>query len=139
MTVKLTSIAADLAKEEQGDWIGSPTLPGVEFLVSSLNKPAYVTARDLSLQRLARRYKGKPPPPAEMSAEAGKLYCKHILHGWRGFDVPYSPEKALEILTDPAFRVMLQEVEWCAGQVGQAEVEFIEDAEKNSGAPSATA
>jgi hypothetical protein len=139
MTVKLSSVAADLAAEEVGEWTASPTFPGVEYLVSSLNKPAYVTARDLSLQRLARRYKGKPPPSAEITAEAGKLYCRHILHGWRGFDVPYAPEKALEILCDPAYRAVLQDVEWCASQVGQAEIEFVEDATKNSDAPSATA
>lgn len=137
MTVKLSSLAADLDREANGDWIDYPEWPGVAFNVSSLLKPAYVTERDFLLQRMARRYKGKTPPQTEVAPEAGKLYCKHILHGWRGLDVEYSPETALEIMCDPAYRAVVNAVEWCAGQVGQAEVEFVEDAEKNSDAPSA--
>lgn len=139
MTVKLSSLAADLALEARGDWVDYPEWPGVAFNVSSLQKPAYVTERDLMLQRLTRRYRGKAPPPAEIASEVGRLYCKHILHGWRGLDVEYSAEKAIEVLTDPAYRAVTAAVEWCAGQVAQLEVEFVEDAEKNSAAPSATA
>lgn len=139
MTVKLTSLAADLAREENGDWIDFPEWPGVAFNVSSLLKPAYVTERDILLQRLARRHKGKTPPADVVAAEAGQLYCKHILHGWRGLDVEYSPEVALATLTDPAYRAVVNAVEWCASQVGQIEAEFVETEAKNSDAPSATA
>lgn len=139
MTVKLSSLAADLEREAAGDWVDFPEWPGVAFNVSSLMKPAYVTERDILLQRMARRFKGKVPPAAEVAPEAGRLYCKHILHGWRGLDVEYSPEKALEVMSDPAYRSVVSAVEWCAGQVGQVEVEFVEDAEKNSAAPSAAA
>lgn len=131
MTIKLSSLKADLAREEQGDWIEYPDWPGVAFKVSSLHTPAYATARDLLVQKLTRKSRGKTPPVEEMAPEVGKLYAKHILHGWRGLDVEYTPELAIETLCDPAFRNVVAAVEWCAGQLAQIDVEFVEAAAKN--------
>ncbi|TAN09785.1 MAG: hypothetical protein EPN45_07275 [Rhizobiaceae bacterium] len=137
MTVKLASLKADLKREEKGDWIEYPDWPGVAFNVSSLLVPAYTTARDLAMQKLARQYKGKPVPGVVMSAELGKLYARHVLHDWRGLDVAYSSDKAAEILVDPEYRNVVAAVEWCAARVSEIDVEFIEDAAKNSVRPSA--
>lgn len=137
MTIKIASLKADLAKEAAGDWIEYPDWPGVAFNVRSLNSPAYTTARDIMIQRFRRKYPRKAPPANEMIEEAGKIYCKHILFGWRGFDVEYTPEVALEMLTDPAYRAIVAAVEWCAGQVAQLDIEFVEDATPNSERPSA--
>jgi len=131
MTVKLASLKADLDREEKGDWVEYPDWPGVAFRVASLHTPAYVVARDALMQRMARKHKGKTPPAAELYPEAGRLYCRHILHGWRGIDVEYSPETALATLSDPAYREVVQAVEWCALQVAQVIAEFVEDTEKN--------
>lgn len=139
MTVKLSSLKADLDREAKGDWIEFPDWPGVAFNVSSLLIPQYTTARDMLLQRLARQHKGKPVPRETATTEIGKLYAKHILHGWRGLDVEYSPEKAAEILADPQFRNVVAAVEYCAGQVSQVDIEFVEEESKNSGRPSAAA
>jgi hypothetical protein len=136
MTIKLSSLKADLQREEKGDWIEYPDWPGVEFNVSSLHLPAYTIARDLVLQRLARVYKGKPTPRDVITAEMGKLYAKHILHGWRGLDVAYSRDKADEILPDPEYRNIVAAVEWCAAKVSDVDLEFVEEAGKNSAAPS---
>ena len=137
MAVKLASLKANLEREAEGDWVDFPDWPGVAFKVSSLHKPAYRTALTLLLQRFARIYKGKPTPPEESAAGIGKLYCAHILHGWRGLDVAYSGDAALEVLCDPAYREVLQAVEWCAGKVGELQLEFTEESEKNSERPSA--
>ena len=137
MTVKLTSIKADLTREAKGDWVEYPDWPGVSFNVSSLLLPAYRVDRELLGQRLSRLYKGKPIPPEVATTEVGKLYHKHILHGWRGFDVEYTPEVAGQMLPDPEYRNLVAAVEWCAAKVSDVDVEFIEDAEKNSGRPSA--
>jgi hypothetical protein len=137
MTVKLASLKADLDREAAGDWIDFPDWPGVAFNVSSLLKPAYVTARDLLLQKMSRQHKGKPVPLAESTPSVAALYCKHILHGWRGLDVDYSPETALTTLSDPAFRTVMNAVEWCSRHLSIVEAEFVEEEEKNSAAPSA--
>ena len=103
MALKLASIKADLAREEAGDWIAYPEWPGVELNVSSLFTPAYQTAKDQLMQRLLKAYKGKPVPPDVMTRESGKIYARHILHGWRGFvgdndeEFPYTPDRALEL------------------------------------------
>ncbi len=138
MTVKLESLKADLELESEGEWIDYPDWPGASFYVRSLETPAYKIARDMLVQKLVRRFKGKPIPPEVTSKEYGRLYAEHILRGWRGFDAKYTPDVAMQTLTDPAYRKMVAAVEWCAAQVGDAEVEFVEDAEKNSGQPSAT-
>lgn len=138
MTVKLNSIKADLQREAKGDWIEYPDWPGVSFNVSSLLLPAYRIDRDLLGQRLSRQYKGKPIPPEVVTTEIGKLYHKHILHDWRGFDEPYSRELAGQMLPDPEYRNIVAAVEWCAAKVSDVDVEFIEDAAKNSERPSAT-
>ncbi|MCV9997326.1 hypothetical protein OE766_03620 [Pararhizobium sp. YC-54] len=139
MTVILASLKADLELEAAGDWIDYPDWPGVSFNVKSLHSPGYTIKRDLMLQRLARKYKGKTPPPAVLAEEGGKIYCAEILFGWRGLDVEYAPEVALETLCDVAFRNVTGAVEWCAQQVAQIEVEFVEDTVKNSARPSAGA
>lgn len=139
MTVKLSSLRADLAREEKGDWIEFPDWPGVEFNVSSLHLPMYQTARDLLFKRLTKIYKKSAVPGPVMTTELGKLYAKHILHGWRGLDVAYTSEKAVEILTDPEFRNVVAAVEWCAGKVSEIDVEFADDEAKNSEKPSVAA
>lgn len=138
MTIKLSSIKADLKRETQGDWIDYPDWPGVAFNVSSLLLPAYRIDRDLLGQRLSRQYKGKPIPPEVVTTEIGKLYHKHILHDWRGFDVPYSRETAGQMLADPEYRNIVAAIETCAGKVSDIDVEFVEDAVKNSVRPSKT-
>jgi hypothetical protein len=135
-TIKLSSLKADLAREEKGDWIEYPDWPGVEFNVSSLHLPAFTVARDLMYQRLARIYKKKPIPETVTTAELGKLFAQHILHGWRGLDVDYSPATAAETLSSPEYRNVVSAVQWCAAKVSDIDIEFVEEAEKNSGKPS---
>ncbi len=80
MTIKLASLKADLDREEKGDWIDYPDWPGVSFLVSSLQKPAYVTARDMMMQRFARQYKGKPVPRDVLLLCPDRRMARRILH-----------------------------------------------------------
>lgn len=128
MAVKFASLAADTSKEQAGDWIDVPDLPGVALKVKSFNDPKYRTQRDLLVQRLARKQgKNKPNAAEETEAAFGKLYAELILMDWRGFDVPYSPEAARDALTDPAFRDLRRYVEQAATQVGAVEVEFVEE------------
>ncbi|ODA94989.1 hypothetical protein BFX40_20390 [Mesorhizobium sp. SEMIA 3007] len=138
MTIKLSSVKADLSREEKGDWIPSPDFPGVEFNVSSLHLPAYQTALTLMEQRLARAYKGVPVPPHIRTVEVGKLLHKHILHDWRGFDEPYSEEVASGMMCEPEGRNFIAAVQNCAAMVSLTDVEFVEEAGKNSSRPSAT-
>lgn len=137
MTVKLSSLKADLAREAKGDWVPSLDIPGVEFNVSSLTLPAYRVDLRLMEQRLARQYKGKPIPSDITDVEVGKLLHKHILHDWKGFDVPYSRAAAEEMLCQPEGRPFISAVQNAAAALAIPDIEFIEEAGKNSERPSA--
>ncbi|MBX5253316.1 hypothetical protein HJC03_23390 [Rhizobium sp. NLR4b] len=132
MTVKLSSLKANLEREKRGDWVPYPEWPGVRFNVSALTLPEYETARHLLFQRLAKKYKDDPVPKEVLSSELGGLYCEHILHGWEGLDVDYSPETAIATLKDPAYRAVVGAVEYCAAKLSQIEVEFTAAEEGNS-------
>lgn len=140
MTIKLASLKADLEREEKGDWVEYPDWPGVAFRVSSLMLPAFTSARELLMQRLRKMYAKKPIPQEKATVEIGKLYCKHILHDWRGLDEAYSPETAEKVLSDPAYRAVIAAVEFCAARLADVDAEFVEDEVGemgNSDAPSA--
>jgi hypothetical protein len=128
MAVKFASLASDLKKEDDGDWIEIPDLPGVSLKVRSFNFGPYRIARDQLIQRTARKYGRKPVPPEENEIEFGKMYAQYLLLDWKGFDIDYSAAAAREALSDPAFRDLRRHVEYAASQVAQAEVEFVEDA-----------
>ena len=123
--VSLASLKSDQVREEKGDWIDSDTIPGVSYNVSSLHKTAFVNARDLMYQRLTKIYRKKPIPQDVLRLELGKLYHIHILHNWKGLDVPYSAEIGLTVLTDPAYRAVLVDIESAAARVADIDIEFV--------------
>lgn len=131
MTIKLSSLKVDIAKEQGGDWIDYPEWPGVKFHVKSTMAAEFRAVYNRSIRTLTKKYKGKDIPLSEAQAELGRLYHKHILIGWDGLDTEFSETAALEVLTDPGYRNVFSAIEWCASQVGQADTEFVEDAAKN--------
>lgn len=135
--LKLSSIRADLDRERQGDWVDSRQWPGVRFCVRALTTPAYQIRRDALVQKLTRKNKGKPIASDDLAQHLGKLYAEEILLNWDGIDVPYSPEKAMELLTDPAWRELVNEIEYCAGTLASVDAEFVEDQLGKSEKPSA--
>lgn len=134
--LKLNSIRANLDREERGDWVDSRSWPDVRLKVSALTKPSYTIKRDALIQRLSRKHKNKPIPAAELAPHIGKLYAEEILHGWEGIDVAYSPETALEYLTNPEFRELVSEVEYCASTLAVVDAEYTEEELGKSGKPS---
>jgi len=131
MAVKLDSLDADPERDGKGEWQDSEIVPGVRFKVSSLYLPAYMTASQIAVNRLRRQYKGKPVPPDVMGTENGKLLADHILHEWSGFDIPYDKAEARRRLSSPRGRLLRQAVEAAAAAVGEPDIEYTEEAEKN--------
>ncbi|RWP31822.1 hypothetical protein [Mesorhizobium sp.] len=145
MTIKLSSLSADLSKEREGDWIPvkewlgldpekpyeTTPLPGLEFLVRSTNYPDYVTARQDVLEKLKQEYPNDKVPSDVQARFEGQLSVEHLLLGWKGLDVEYSPNLVGTILVAEEHRVMRQMIFWCAGRVGKKKVEFVQAATKN--------
>lgn len=136
MAVKLSSLKSDAEIEAKGIWQDAPDIPGVSFLVSPITLEAYQTARDTELLRLSSEYPNGKVPQSVMSAFLGSLAAKHLLHGWKGFDMDYSPVAAHKTLCDPDYKFLVSAVMWCADKVSRPKIEFIEEEAKNSEKPS---
>lgn len=152
MTIKLESLLVDTAVESEGEWIPVEkwqglnkkepytyvSLPGLEFRVRSLNSSQYRTAQ----QRLAEEFDKKRALyedgviPAEVAdAMHGKVIAQHLLLGWKGLDMEYSPEVAEALLQKPAGRIFREMIVYCAAKVGKRNVEFLQEEEDNLGKP----
>lgn len=129
--LKLSSLRANLERERMGDWVDYPVWPGVRFNVSALTKPEYETARDLMYKRLRQKHPIGVIPREVLSPALGAIYCEHILHGWEGLDVEYSPEVARETLSDPEYREVVAAVEFCALKLSEVDPDYVRAEEKN--------
>lgn len=144
----LDSIKADLKKQHAGEWVPYDPWPGVSFCVSTFSSPAFRHASELAAKRLAKEdmVRDDSELPLEtwsardlkLHRQNGELLAEHILHGWRGIDQEYTPELALERLTDPEYEALSLAVTACARKLARVNARFMEQAEKNSGVPSAT-
>lgn len=140
--LKLDSLRSDTKKEREGDWQKASDIgDGVEFLVRSTNYPPYVLARDAASARMSKKYPNSSLPaddenyeqiPEAVIAEAnGRNIAEHLLLDWRGLDIDYSPDLAMETLCDEEHRRLRMSVLIAATKVGRQEVEFIETTAKN--------
>lgn len=135
----LESIAVDVELEQNGQFVEIPdwerVVDGqtqkVELGVRSLEIPAYKTAIEKTLERLARQYKGATAPPEVREVAIGRVLADTILFGWKGIKPDYSPEVAKEFLTSTKGREFAKKVIWAAGHVAKVEAKFEEDAVKN--------
>jgi hypothetical protein len=137
--LKLSSMRADSQKERDGDWVPALDLDqsgNVKWFVRSTNYAPFKIARDAIGAKLARKH-GDNVPEDVLAEAYGKLAVEHLLLGWDGFvdddeqDIPFSPERALEILTDPEYRHVRGSLYIAAQRVGREEVEFIAAKVKN--------
>lgn len=138
MTIKLASLQTTPEQDNEGEWVDAPSLPGIRFRVRPLDYPPFRIGNDHLQQRLARKHGRNPVPPKELMPALGALVAKHLLLGWDGFDEPYSSDEVAEMLADFSWRRLVSEIQLASASVMDKSVEFIEDAAKNSEAPSAT-
>ena len=137
MGLILSSIRADLKKEEEGEWIESDLLKGVSFKVRSPQCDRFQVANSAMMRELSQKYKDAVPPPSEIDARIGKLYAEHILIDWKGIVDDEGKEIALleslreEVLTDPAHRILRGAIEGAARRVALVDPKFEETAAKN--------
>jgi hypothetical protein len=144
MALKISSIAVDLAKETEGDWIDIAEWPGVRLKVRSINSKDYQTARETRVNKLMQSL-GRVPLATEMQPYIAKFAASFLLLDWEGIIVgsgdvptPYSASVAMELLTDPSMRDLVTQVIWAATRVGSRDAEFTTAAIKNSEVPSVT-
>lgn len=131
--IKLSSLAADLTKEREGDVYEPSDLPGVKLRVRSIHYEPFKVARAEASRVLEKKYGADDSKvPEEESARVnGGLLCDHLLIGWDGFDVEFAPEVARRLLTALEHRRLRELVSMAALQAGRRQVEFVDDAAKN--------
>lgn len=143
MKLKIDSLKNPRKRIIAGDWVTyTPwTAPDgstpVRFNVSGTSIEAYQIAHEELSKEWAREYKGKRIPSDVQFQRNTELIVEHLLHGWEGLDVEYSPETAEQMLTDRDYEALADAVLWCARRVDSVTAEFVEDAIKNSVRPSA--
>jgi hypothetical protein len=133
MTVKLSSLRADTRRENEGAWVDIPELPGVSLRVRGFSYGPFQAAKSIVLARWARKYGRDPAPPDVEFRENGRLYHDHLLLEWKGFDEPYDPDLASQVLVDPAYRELHEHIRYATNKISQIDTEFVEGAAGNSG------
>jgi len=133
MTVKLTSLRADTRRENDGDWVELPELPGVALKVRGFAYGPFQNAKSQIEAKWARRTGGRDAIPAEEQYKAnGRLYARYLLLDWRGFDETYDPELVEQLLTDLGYRELHDHIRYATNKVSQVDAEFVEAASGNS-------
>jgi len=146
--LKLSSLERDIQAENEGEWVpvkkwfgldpddpnGFTELPNLKFKVRSGNYQPYKIARQKAAERFEEMKTDYPDgiPDDLAESEAGKLIAEHLLLGWEGLDVEYTPEVAIAALKKPAASVHRNMVLFCVSKVGRRKAEFVETAAKNS-------
>jgi len=133
MAVKLNSLRADTRRENDGDWVEIPDLPGVALKVRGFAYGPFQNAKSQAEAKWARRSGGRDTVPYdEVFKTNGRLYAQYLLLDWKGFDEPYDLELAQQILADPAYRELHDHIRYATNRVSQVDAEFVEDAAGNS-------
>lgn len=137
MAIRLKSLKADLKTEREGDWVSYPDFgdPEVAFKVRAMTSPEYQARFDREVMKLSQKH-GQTVPREDRDRVLGQLMAEEILLDWRGLDEPFSAEKAMDLLTDPAYRELRIAVETCAMRLTRLKVDFVETEGKNSAQPS---
>ena len=141
MGLNIKSIAADLSKQNNGDWVETEWR-GVRLKVKSTNYKAYTDACDQAVLDLKKTL-GRQPYRSESTPIINRLVGTFLLLDWEGIDegttpLPYTPEVGMQYVTDTAYQAFADQVIFAAMKVGVGEAKFNETAIKNSAAPSAT-
>lgn len=133
MAVKLSSLRADTRRENDGDWVEIPELPGVALKVRGFAYGPFQNAKSQIEQKWARKSGGRDSIPQEEQFKAnGRLYARFLLLDWKGFDEPYDLDLAEQILTDPGYRELHDHIRYATNKVSQVDAEFVEGASGNS-------
>jgi len=141
--VKLKSIAVDPKAESEGVWL--EYVAGFKVKVASTATRAFRDAMEAAMlpyRELIRADQGKEKGERKFTDEMRtqvlrEVVAKHVLVGWEGLEdddgqpLPYSPERALELLSDPAMHRLVSWLETVAASEEVYRAERLERDRKN--------
>jgi hypothetical protein len=126
----LSNLQRDSAKVEAGEWVdGIPGFGSARLRVRGLESVVFNTTRARKERQAQRQDRERD---GTLKAEAarrvfGEALAEVILLDWDGLTeggapMPYSAEKARELLTNPDFSPFADAVVWAAGYVDRGRV-----------------
>lgn len=137
--MKLSEIKRDVQAIEQGQWVGDiPEMPGLRLKVRGQNNADWRRIQS-KLVADVPRYKriGGRIDQDEQDRISSTLFQSACLIDWDGLEddegnaIPYSKDKAGDLLTLPEFRAFRDAVAWASTLVGDATQADATDATKN--------
>lgn len=121
----LATVRVDMTRAKAGEWIKDiPGLGDIELKVRGSNTPQFRLAQakaQRAIPREARREGGMLDPEAA-DAALGRALVEGVLIDWRNVTlgeaaVPFSPETAEKLLSDPEMAIFRDGVAWAADLV----------------------
>jgi hypothetical protein len=133
--MKLAHIKVDSAKAEAGDWVDKiPEMDDLRLKVRGAQCASARTLRNQLIRALPARVRTDPNgiPTERLDEIEAKVATEVILLDWDNLDgVPYSKEKAAELLKDPDFIFFREAVNWASNRVGRQDAAAHEAAAGN--------
>ncbi len=132
---KLSSIKMDLTKSAEGIW--QDYAAGIRLLVACLSNPAYAQYLTLLQRPHLRQIRAGTLDNSVAATLTKKAVARHILLGWENIEddtgkpIPYSEQKAFEIISDPAYSDLYNFVLETAVSAELFRAEVQEDSAKN--------
>lgn len=143
--MKLSQIKEASHAIEDGDWIASPDLDGVSFQVRGMDSSPCRASVQTHLKRLNLTKKKRLSPSDQDLLYANIIYDAGLLD-WKGIhddsgEVKFDKIALKEMLfsddnrreTNADFLVLNKAIVTCMQMAGEADLEFEEEEEKNSG------
>lgn len=138
--MELSELAQDIDLEEEGVDVELPC--GATVKVARLNNSKARARTDRLMARFRHLTRaGKDVPAKEQRRIVIEVIAHDVLKGWSlaedGKPVPYTPERAIEIMSDEKFRDFFDEVREAAQYRETFVRQEVEDGAKNSRRPPA--
>jgi hypothetical protein len=139
--VRLSDLKTDVAASEEGDWVDEiPNLGDISLKVRGLNNKDFrkLQQRLMGSVPRSKRVKGRMAIE-EQDRIMSECLLKTILVDWRGLaedeagkvPIPYSEEKARELLFGEEYAVFREGVVWAASLIADRRQGEHEDKAKN--------
>jgi hypothetical protein len=139
--MKLSNMKIDHARSEEGEWVRNiPEMEDLELRVRGQSCVSARVMRNKLLRALPAKVRNDPNGlPLDVLDRMEAAICTEVLLlEWRNLDgIPYSKEKAAELLGDPDLTTFRDAISWAANRVGRDEAMAKEADLGNSGNTSA--
>lgn len=132
---KISSVKADPVKAESGVWVDYEA--GIRLKIARMNNPAFEAFVRAKQRPKIRGFRANKATDDELNELTREAVARHVLVGWENVEdddgnlIPYSPEKSLEFLKDPALSDLYQFVVLQASDAAAYRAEATEEAVKN--------